>query len=444
MNTFLRKPQSKFLIALGISFLLFNFTSFSQDSDDDNAGEPFLNLVQNKDAKFKFILMSQFWLRHTDMNPGTTINGEPTDQFTDISIRRLRIFSSMNLNDRWYFKLQIGCNNINHINSQTPLRILDLETSYKFSDEFIIGGGKNGHVGLSRYASPSSFSALGFDLAFFAMPTVGVSDEILRKLSIYAKGNLGKVAYRAVMARPQLLKTESSLSDQSSFRKNLPAVQYSAYFAYQFFNKESNVSAYRASTYHGKKKVLNLGAGFMYQSDALAGLDISTSDTVTYDMLHLAVDLFIDMPLSEKQSFTTYLGYFDYDFGKNYIRNAGVNNPANGQVSPTFHGFGNKLPTTGTGQVIFGEMGFMQQTDRLKSLEGIQPFGSLQYANYEALNDPMIMYNLGLNFIFDGHNSKLSIGAQSRPVFKLNNDLQLKESERKLMWVAQYQIKLRS
>ena len=443
MNITLRHNQSKALVALGLTLLFGIFSCYSQDMEEDESGKPLLNLVQSKDAKFKFILMSQFWLRHTDMNPGTTINDEPTNQFTDISIRRLRIFSSMNINDRWYFKLQIGTNNINHLNSQTPLRILDLETSYKFSEALILGGGKNGHAGLSRYASASSFAALGFDLAFFTMPTVGVTDEILRKLSLYTKGYLGPVEYRAVVARPQLLSSESSISDQSTFRKDLPAVQYSAYFAYTFFEKESNVSAFRSGTYYGKKKVLNIGAGFMFQKDALTGLTTSL-DTAYYDMSHLAVDFFIDMPLNQKLAITSYLGYFDYDFGKNYIRNAGVNNPANGQVSPTFHGFGNKLPTTGTGQVFYGELGFMRRTERIKSLEGLQPFGSLQYADYELLSDPMIMYNLGLNFIFDGHNSKLSIGVQSRPVFKLNDQLELKESERKLMWVAQYQMKIRA
>lgn len=51
------------------------------------------------------------------------------------------------------------------------------------------------------------------------------------------------------------------------------------------------------------------------------------TNTNLYDMKHWAVDSFLNLPISNGGAFTGYLGYFDYDFGKDYIRNIGSNNP---------------------------------------------------------------------------------------------------------------------
>jgi hypothetical protein len=40
---------------------------------------------------FKVTLISQVWVRNTDMNPGTTINGYAKDNYTDMRIRRARL-----------------------------------------------------------------------------------------------------------------------------------------------------------------------------------------------------------------------------------------------------------------------------------------------------------------------------------------------------------------
>ena len=37
--------------------------------------------------KVKWNVTTQFWLRYSDLNEGSLVNGEPTKSFTDISIR---------------------------------------------------------------------------------------------------------------------------------------------------------------------------------------------------------------------------------------------------------------------------------------------------------------------------------------------------------------------
>jgi hypothetical protein len=42
---------------------------------------------------------------------------------------------------------------------------------------------------------------------------------------------------------------------------------------YQFFDQEDNLLPYTTGSYLGKKKIVNLGAGFIYQPDAMWNLN---------------------------------------------------------------------------------------------------------------------------------------------------------------------------
>lgn len=76
--------------------------------------------------------------------------------------------------------------------------------------------------------------------------------------------------------------------------------------------------------------------------------DALLSGTNFYDMRNWAVDSFLNVPLYNDDAITAYLGYYDYDFGKNYIRNVVANNPTTGGGSE-FNGAGVAFPMIGTG-----------------------------------------------------------------------------------------------
>ncbi|UXP32269.1 hypothetical protein N6H18_18175 [Reichenbachiella agarivorans] len=435
------KSMIKRLITVLLSVLFtatcpFSLMTFAQS----DSKLPVLKL--GNQSQLKFSASAQFWLRATELNPGTTIQGEAQDYVSDVSIRRLRLAISGNVTGRWYVKFQLGANNLNYINNNSTLKILDLETSYRFADAFELGGGKNGYVGLSRYAAPATCTGLSLDYPTFIMPTVNISDDLLRKFSLYAKGYLGQFAYRAVVARPMVV-SQTELSEQTNFYSNFPQLQYSAYLSYQFFERESQKSAYQVATYLGSKKVMNLNAGFLYQSDALSGLG-ALQDTVSYDMLLLAMDFFLDISLDAHnyRSITAYLGYFDYDFGQDYIRHYGTNNPANGVTQGSLSGAGNSFPTTGTGQILYAQFGYKTHISHNEKIPALQPFFSAQYARYDALSDPMIMCDYGINILLNGQNSKLTLGVQNRPIYSNQNNDYSQVTDRMNMWVFQYQIKL--
>ena len=62
--------------------------------------------------------------------------------------------------------------------------------------------------------------------------------------------------------------------------------------------------------------------------------------------------------------------------------------------------------------------------------------------DYEKLADPVIVYNVGINWLQSGNNSKISLDYQSRPVFNtsLNGDIVETRSARRGMLVIQYQL----
>ncbi|MEN0068246.1 MAG: hypothetical protein AAGA48_39360 [Myxococcota bacterium] len=66
------------------------------------------------------ILWSQFWARLQEHNPGTTINGEPTDLSANIGIRRARVLLWGRPNKRMLIMTHLGINNQTFNNARKP------------------------------------------------------------------------------------------------------------------------------------------------------------------------------------------------------------------------------------------------------------------------------------------------------------------------------------
>ncbi|MDW3210141.1 MAG: hypothetical protein R8N23_09745 [Reichenbachiella sp.] len=402
------------------------------------------NLTKNEKViigNLKLSMSAQLWLRHTELNPGSQIDGLTESSITDLSIRRFRMALHGNLTDRLYVKTQIGLNNMNYVTSNAQLKLLDLLAVYRLSDRFYIGGGKNGYTGPSRYASVASSAMLGVDIPIFALSTINITDDLLRKLSVFAKGDIGQLGYRLVLAKPDRPHLPLPLDSTPKFANGDPKLQYSGYFKYQFLEKEGMTSAYMPGTYHGTKKVLNVGFGFLVQDKAT--WNMINNDTTYYRMNQWAIDVFADLPLNTRnsQSVTLYAAYFNTDFGPEYIRMIGTNNSGIQTNNTTINGAGNKYPAIGTGQVYYLQLGYrVAFSGRLEKLGAIQPYFNMQHANYDALTDPMRLFESGVNLLFNGHRSKLTFGYQNRPIYSLGEGNAV--SERKNMYVIQYQFKL--
>ena len=495
--------KNNFMYALSASLLIAG-NAFSQNNQQVNSADsikkevkPFskdgLKINFNADgsnyAKINFT--SQMWVMDNQNNPGTQVNGVPTANSYQVALRRTRLTISSQLTDKVFIFGQIGSDGINPLSGgrSVPLQFLDMTLEYKLLGKYLsLGGGLSGWDGLSRYSNPSVPSILGLDMPLYQQATVNVTDNTVRMPGIFAKGKLGKLDYRVAINIPYPTTTTTAWTNSltvasttvnpqfnaSTFATNKVNPQLQGYFMYQFLDQESNLTPGTVGSYLGQKSVFNIGAGFRYQQNAMwqAGYNQGTTaagtqtltlhDTTRTAMLLWNVDVFYDAPINKEKgsAITVYAAYSNFNFGTNYLRNnnplnpgtgvtanpvagVGSNNPTGGFYpnAATLSGAGNQYPMIGTGSIVYGQAGYL--LPKMKNGAQFQPYGQFMYANYQVLKDAVITWDLGVNYLIKGHNSKLSLDYQSRPVYNIStSDYQLHEvkSARRGMIVLQYQI----
>lgn len=406
-----------------------------------------MNLNEEGTHYLKTTFTAQLWGRYTEMNPGSTIGGFATSSNYDIGIRRMRQQIFGMVTDKVFFYSQIGINNYSSISDRKiPIFFHDVLAEYHITNRSLqVGMGLTAWTGFTRFASPAVASIMGFDAPLFEQNTNDANDQFLRKLSIYAKGKMGKFDYRFILSNPMLASKSNvvkPINVNSDFSYMPPKPQTSVYVMYQFLNEESNLTPYMTGTYLGKKKVFNIGAGFQYQSNAIwHHNDATIKDTIQEDMFNYAVDAYYDAPIGTKgMAISAYATAMHLGYGKNYIRNQGVMNPADGVVAgtPTVNGAGNAFPMMGTGNIIAGQLGLLLPKNILGEKNGqLQPYIMVMHGNFDRLQQGMFQYDAGLNWYMSGYRSKLTLNYQNRPIFS-NTDLN--ESDRKSMVVLQFQI----
>ncbi|MGA0559066.1 hypothetical protein ACO2Q8_20585 [Larkinella sp. VNQ87] len=424
------------------------------------------NLNESGTHFFKATFLNQTWLRFTESNPGTTVTGDPKDNTFDIGLRRTRIQLFGQLNDRVFLYLQFGMNNFNFLNgfpayntSGTPSNrkiqaffhdAVGEYTVFKNRDYLKLGAGLTIVNGLSRFSQPSISSILSMDVPVFAQTTVDQTDEFSRKLSVYARGQVGPLDYRVVVSDPFPVQTNGAtppaLGPNANFALKGHHKQFQGLLLYQFFDKESHQTpGYMTGTYLGKKKMLNLEAGFITQKKATWHTGETVADTVYQNLNLWSVAVFLDMPTNRAtgSALSAYLGYFNLDYGKNYLRYNGIMNPASGTTQPV-GGLGgtqgNAFPMFGTGSVVYGQVGYLFRQGLLGGSGTLLPYAQAQINRFDRVDGTMGIYNLGLNWLINGHNGKLTLDYQNRPYFIALPSGQLDAQGRRGQVVLQYQV----
>lgn len=432
------------LVGLIVSSCLF---AQSHNPKKDLPGELRYNFSQDGEQYIKATFLAQVWGRYTDNNPGSSVLGYNEPHSYDIGLRRVRFQLYGQITDRVFLYTQIGQNNLS---SSAPRKqgifFHDALGELKIIDQYLsIGGGLTAWGGASRYSTPSTGQLLTLDAPLHLQYTGDISDQFLRKLSLYAKGKIQKIDYRIAISDPMAVSRNTAqvetISENSLFSTEPPKVQFAGYLKYQFLDQESNTTPYSPSSYLGKKSILNIGFGFVNQADAMWHTE--GNDTIHSNLSILAADLFFEKPLnqSKQNTFTWYTVFTRADYGKNYLRNVGAMNPATESTNPMIvNGAGNAVPLGGTGNTIYAQAGYLFRKNLLKDLGTIQLFGAMQYSDFDALDEAMIMYELGANWLIASNNAKLSLEYQSRPVFEIDAVGDSKVASRKGMVVMQLQV----
>lgn len=452
-------------------FLLLNSTialAQVKPTDDNIKNDIRYNLNTSGSHYVKLTFTNQVWLRLNDNNPGTTVLSDAASQTFDIGLRRTRMQLFGQLTDRIFFYTQFGMNNFNKINgfpayniSGTPSNrkvgaffhdaVGEYEVQRKGNSFIRFGGGLTIVNGMSRFSQPSIGTILTMDVPVFAQATVDQTDQFSRKLAIYSRGQIGKVNYRVAVADPFPVETSggvpAALGGNSVFAQKRHKKQFDGLLIYNIFDTEDNTTpGYMTGTYLGKRKVLNIEAGFITQKNATwrkAGADTSYSNMNLW-----SVAVYTDMPVNKEKgtAVSGYLGYFYTDYGQGYLRYNGIMNPATGTnmpVSGVSGTHGNAYPMFGTGNVVYAQAGYKLKDGLLGSQGTLMPFASLQRADYDRLGDPMNLYNLGVNWLIKGNSSKMTLNYENRPVYRAgSNTNELVTNGRRGAWILQYQISI--
>ncbi len=431
-----------------IGLALISSSLYSQGSPDYGNGLK-LNLNPEGDKYVRFILWNQIWLRNTEMNPGTMVSDEATKNSWNIGNRRLRALAYAQITKRYMVLLHFGINNQTFINGggsgstgtggygngkKPQMFFHDAWNEYavvlpgeagKFS--LSLGAGLHYYMGLSRMTMASTLNFLTVDSPIFTWPLIDNSDQFARQMGLFAKGKYGKFEYRFSLNKP--FATNLTPVDVTNPAARVavdnngnPEFSKAGYVEYQFLDSESNLLPFKVGSYLGTKKVFNLGAGFYHQKD---GTRTSVNSQIEkHDIALYAIDAFADLPLGNaknKMALSAYAGFYNYNFGPNYLRNLGIMNV--GSNDPNFigdkaiAGAGNLQPMIGTGNIYYLQAGLLLPSNAYKPKIRIQPFAAYTNKNFKALENSSSQFDIGANWFIDGHHAKLTTQYSTRPTY---------------------------
>lgn len=466
------KPIGLLLLSTMLNPSFYHCQNDSTSSKHENVRNALkYNLNSDGSHFFQATFSNQTWHRYNESNPGTTLFEKSAPSTFDIGLRRTRIQLFGQITDRTFIYFQFGQNNFNNTYNYTGNRKIaaffhDAICEFKLSkrNQLKIGGGLTVTNGLSRFSQPSVSSIMTLDVPVFLQYSVDQTDQFDRRLAIYARGQVGKIDYRVYLSNPFPVNSNGTipapLNEKSTF-VNATAFsngngiginnQAGGYISYNFFENEAHTTPYMAGTYLGAKKVWNIGIGAVYQKSATWRSIIdefgAIKDTAYSDMILLSLETFLDVPLNKNEgsAINFFAGYYNTNYGKNYLRYNGIMNPGTGSTSKSMlqsNGFGNAFPMFGTGQVIYSQFGILLPKKLLGEKNGqLLPYLSAQVADFEALeNKSMILFDAGINWLIKGHNSKISLDYQSRPTYYYDQINNVKAGTRKWGVILQYQI----
>ena len=375
----------------------------AQSSPDYNGG---MKIKLNEDGSkyIRFITWAQVQATYE-------INDANTDAALNFNLRRARILTYSQISKDFLVLAHFGLNNLN-ASAMSPvgkgdgaqLFFHDVWAQYNVHKNHTIGAGLHYFNGISRLNSQGTLNMMTLDNNRQSWSTLGLSDQFARHLGVFAKGNIKKFQYRVAVnnAIVNSLDTRDLTTNVGTTiyagKKELGSkkagLTYAGYFEYNIFDEESNFLPFKVGTYLGKKKILNVGAGFFIHPNGsviMDSLGVKTGNLVNL----IGVDVFYDAPIGKKgHSVTAYGAFQSNNYGKKYLFNA-----------------------YGTGTLTYAHVGFGIPTKKEKVK--FQPYVSYALNTYSATKTGKFFYDsrnvmgVGVNAFLNGDNSKLTLEYQN-------------------------------
>jgi hypothetical protein len=372
----------------------------------------------------------QVWTRAMQLNPGTTVLGKQENWYGDVGLRRARFLMFGKIFPRTFMLMHIGINNQTFRRegsrgTKPGLYFHDAWLEFEASKKgyFSLGAGLLYWNGISRMTNASTITFMSLDSPIFTWPTIEATDQFARQLGVYAKGKAGLFDYRVAVVRPFAAPFDPAAplappaSGAGTYNPTANTFGYSGYFQFQFLDIESNVLPYTVGTYIGAKKVFNWGFGGHAQPIGIWYQDAAT--TFKKRALYIAsTDLFLDIPFKTANggAATWYGAYYRTDFGPNNIRSVGIMNPGDAGSGTSGSGRGNQYAMLGTGHSGYSELGILIPGTVGDEIQ-FQPYINTQLSKWDAYQDIMAHFGVGLNMFIHRHNAKVTLEYRNRPIF---------------------------
>jgi len=417
------------------------------------AGGMKINLSPDGSKYVRIMTAHQFWARYTENNSNTTNATEELsyDQ-VDFGIRRSRVLLVAQLNPRFLIITQLGINVQTTISGGAPndptgpgkkplFFVHDALVEYKINKYANFGGGLHYVNGISRQTSFAAFSLLTLDVPGTQWPVIDAIDQTGRGLGMYLRGRVKSFDYKISVNdafRSNLTSTPATLTTGvAQFNPRARGLVYQGYFDWEFLDKEANLVPFQVGCYLGARRVLNLGAGFLFYKDGMYTRTANNPTTLPSNVWTIpyerqntstfAADLFYDTPVDTAQqtAFTLYAAAYRYNMGPNFVRYGGTMNPGTGTNALR----GNAVPVLGTGDAQTIQTGFLLPKKLLGPKVRLQPYADYIHGRYDgirtsdgALKDVHVVDG-GVNVLLDGHQAKITLNYRARPDFTNVNDV---------------------
>lgn len=379
-----------------VAFLFFlSFKIVPQGSPNYDGGIK-VSLNENGKKYIRIISWAQVQATYTDQVAENASN-------TSFNVRRARIIMYAQLDSKFLILTHFGLNSLNATNMSpigkgeaSQLFFHDVWVQYQIAKNHTVGAGLHYFNGISRLNNQSTLNFLTLDNNRQSWSTLGLSDQFVRHVGVFFKGNFGKLQYRMALndavingldARNPMNNGDAVYGGARLLGTKKAGKTFAGYFDYNFLDQESNFLPFKVGSYLGEKRIFNLGFGFFSHPNGAVIAD-NQGNISGENVSIFGLDAFYDAPLSDDHSsITAYAVYQHNNYGKNYLFNA-----------------------YGTGSMMYSHVGYTFAGDSSKTR--FQPYISFANNSYDATQDNRTIFGLGANAYFNGHNSKLTLEYQ--------------------------------
>lgn len=375
-----------FLIPFLVLGLLCVHQSYGQDIYDYSGG--YKVKFNDEGTKYlRIIAWGQFWAQYND-------NAPETDSNLDFSVRRARVLTYTQLNDKFLILTHFGLNSLNGENGSplgkgdsSQLFFHDFWGEWKLTENHSAGAGLHYWNGISRANNQSTLNMMTLDNNRNSWATIGLSDQFARHIGVYVKGKFGSLQYRVAVNEANTstldtrdLGTETVYRGRELLGSADAGKVYQGYFDFNFLDQESNFLPYKVGSYLGTKSIFNIGAGFFIHPDGVVEANGKGANVNIF-----ALDAFYDAPLGgNNDALTAYAVVQNNDYGEDFY-----------------------LGPYATGTMIYSHIGYVLPGD--KSKVRLQPYVSYNNTTIDAIDDNSSRLGVGGNIYLTGHHSKISI-----------------------------------